>query len=295
MTRRVVVAGASGLIGDALCVSLRQRGDTVVRLVRRAPTASDELRWDPATRHLDPGALEGADAVVNLAGAGIGDERWSPARKHEIIASRVDTTHALATAAAAVGSVRLVGGSAVGYYGDRGDEVLTEDSPPGTGFLTEVVRAWEGAAQPALDAGVPVAFARTGIVLAPQGGAAARLLTFTRLGLGGPLGSGRQWWPWITLVDEVRALLHLIDGDLTGPVNVIGPAPARQRDVARALGRALGRPAVLPAPAPALRLVLGEFAGDILGSQRAVPERLRDNGFRHDHESIESACTWLVG
>lgn len=295
MSRRVVLAGASGLIGTALAQALTARGVTVIRLVRRPPSGVDEVRWDPTGRHLDPAALERADAVVNLAGAGIGDKRWSPQRKQAILDSRVDTTHAVATAVAqAGGSIRLVNGSAVGIYGDRGDQVLTEDTPAGTGFLSEVVRAWEGAAWPAMAAGAPVAFARTGIVLAREGGAAAPLLRLARLGLGGPLGRGRQWWAWITLADEVAALVHLVDGGLTGPVNLCAPEPARQGAIAKALGRALHRPAVLPAPAPALRLVLGEFAGDILGSQRVLPTRLVDDGFRHQHPDLESAAAWLT-
>lgn len=295
MTRRIVLAGASGLIGTALTAALSGRGDEVVRLVRRAPTGPDEVRWDPATRRLHPSVLESADAVVNLAGAGVGDKRWGPAHKQAVIDSRVDTTHAIASAVADLGATtRVVNGSAVGYYGDRGEEVLTEHSGPGTGFLAEVVRAWEGAAAPAVEAGAPVAFARTGIVLAAEGGAAAPLLRMARLGLAGPLGSGRQWWPWVTLADEVAALRHLLDGGLTGPVNVCAPEPARQRDVARALARALHRPAGLPAPAVALRLALGEFAGDILGSQRVLPTRLVDDGFRHQHPSLQEAVAWLT-
>jgi uncharacterized protein (TIGR01777 family) len=293
---RIAVTGSSGLIGTALGTALRQRGDEVVRLVRRPPRAADEVQWDPGTRHLDPGVLDGVDGVVNLAGAGVGDRRWSPAYKREILASRVDATTAVASAVAAAGHrVRLVSGSAVGYYGDRGDEELTEASPPGTGFLSDVVLAWEAAAQPAVDAGAPVAFIRTGIVLAREGGAMKPLLRLARLGLGGPLGSGRQFMPWITLPDEVGAILHLLDSpDVTGPVNLVGPAPARQREVAQALGRALHRPAVLPAPSVALHVVLGEFAGEVLGGQRIVGDALRDTGYRYTHADLDTAARWLV-
>jgi uncharacterized protein len=293
---RIAVTGSSGLIGTALVAALRQRGDEVVRLVRRPPRAADEVQWDPATGHLDPRVLEGVDGVVNLAGAGVGDSRWSPSYKREILASRVDATTAVATAVAAAGHpVRLVSGSAVGYYGDRGDEELTEASPPGSGFLSDVVLAWEAAAQPAVDAGAPVAFIRTGIVLAREGGAMKPLLRLARLGLGGPLGSGRQFMPWITLPDEVGAILLLLDSpEVTGPVNLVGPAPARQREVAQALGRALHRPAVLPAPSVALRVVLGEFAGEVLGGQRIVGHALRDSGYAFAHADLGSAVRWLV-
>ena len=192
--------------------------------------------------------------------------------------------------------MRLVSGSAVGYYGDRGDEELTEASPPGTGFLADVVLAWEAAARPAVDAGASVAFVRTGIVLSPHGGAMKPLLRLARFGLAGPLGSGRQFWPWITLADEVGALLHLLDHpQVTGPVNLAAPAPARQREIVAALGRALHRPAVLWAPSPALHVVLGEFAGEVLGSQRIVGNALADSGYACSHRDLDTAMRWLVG
>lgn len=293
---RIAVTGSSGLIGTALVAALQQRGDEVVRLVRRAPSRPDEVRWDPSSRHLDPHVLDGVDGVVHLAGAGVGDHRWTPSYKHEILASRTDSTTAVARAVAeADHPVRLVSGSAVGFYGDRGDEELTEQSPPGTGFLADVVLAWEAAAAPAVDAGASVAFARTGIVLAPEGGAAAPMLKLGRLGLGGPLGSGKQFSPWITLVDEVGALLHLLDHpEVAGPVNLVGPAPVRQREIAAAIGRAVHRPALLPAPSFAMKAVLGEFAGDVLASQRVVGDALVASGFRHTHGDLESAVAWLV-
>lgn len=293
---RVAVAGSSGLIGSALVAALRTRGDEVVRLVRRAPSGPDEVRWDPASGVLDPDVLGGVDAVVNLAGAGVGDRRWSPTYKHAILASRVDSTSAIAAAVAAAGrSMRVLCGSAVGFYGDRGDERLTEASPAGEGFLVDVVRAWEAAAAPAVEAGASVVFVRTGLVMTPGGGAFGRLLRLARLGLAGPLGNGRQFWPWVTLVDEVRGLLHLLDHpEVTGPVNLVGPEPHRQVDVARAVGRALGRPAVLPAPRLALRVVLGEFADEILGGQRVVGDTLSASGFVHTHADLDAACRWLV-
>ncbi len=295
MSHRVAVTGSSGLIGTALVAHLKARGDEVVRLVRHTPEGPDEVRWDPASRHLDPATLDGVTAVVNLAGAGLGDHRWTPGYKGEILTSRTDSTHAVATAVAEhAPGIRLVSGSAVGYYGDRGDEELTEASAAGTGFLTDVVLAWEASAEPAERAGASVATIRTGIVLA-NGGALEPLLRLARLGLAGPLGSGRQFWPWITLEDEVRGIAHLIDSpDVVGPVNLCGPEPARQRDIARALGDAVGRSAVLPAPGFALRAVVGEFAGDILSSQRVVGRVLRDSGFEHTHQTLAGAMAWVL-
>ena len=296
MPQRIAIAGSSGLIGTALVEHFRRRGDEVVRLVRRHPEDPFEMSWDPGSRRLDAATLDGVTAVVNLAGANVGGHRWTPAYKREILTSRTDSTHALATAVAEANpGIRLVNGSAVGFYGDRGDEELTEDSAPGTGFLSEVVRAWEAAAAPAVEAGASVALARTGLVLAPGGGALGPLIRLGRLGLAGPLGSGRQYWPWITLEDEVRAFAHLVDTpEVTGPVNLVGPSPARQRDVASALGSALHRPAVLPAPAFALRAALGEFAVDILASQRVVGGRLVGSGFSHAHGTIDAAVGWVL-
>lgn len=291
---RVAVAGSSGLIGSALSASLRARGSEVVRLVRHDPTSPDERRWDPAKGELDPAVLDGVDAVVNLAGAGVGDRRWSPDYKQEILASRVDSTRTLARAAAEAGVRRMVAGSAIGIYGDRGEEVLTESSAPGTGFLVEVVRAWEEAAGPAGEAGIPVAHARTGLVAAREGGAMEPVLRLARLGLGGPLGSGRQWWPLISLDDEVAALIWLIDNELTGPVNLAAPQPVRQRELAREIGRQLHRPAILPAPGPAMRVVVGEFAGEVLASTRVIPQVLLDHGFTWQHPDLPSLVRWLL-
>jgi uncharacterized protein len=299
MPQRVAITGASGLIGGALSAFLRDRGDEVVRLVRRPPNGPDEVRWDPADRHLDPADLVGVTALVHLAGAGVGDKRWTPAYQQEILSSRVDGTTTVATALAALATrgqrVRLVSGAAVGFYGDRGDEVLTEESSPGQGFLSEVVRAWEAAADPAREAGLSVAHNRTGLVFAPGGGALARMLPLARLGINGPLGTGRQWWPWISLRDTVAGLAHLVDHpEIEGPVNLVGPRPVHQVDIARELGRQLQRPALLPAPAFGIKLVLGGFSDEVLTSKRAVPSRLTESGFVHQDQSVESALRWVL-
>jgi uncharacterized protein (TIGR01777 family) len=297
MPQRVAITGASGMIGSALSAFLSARGDEVVHVVRRPARTSAEISWDPSNRRLEAAALSGVDAVVHLAGANVGEKRWTPSRKQEIFASRVDGTHTLAAALAeADHPIRLVSQSAVGIYGsDRGDEVLTEESESGHGFLAEVVRAWEAAAEPARAAGLSVVHPRTGIVLAPGAGAMGPLLRLGQLGLAGPLGSGRQFWPWITLHDTVRALAFLVDRpEVTGPVNVVGPAPARQKDIAAELARQLHRPALLPAPGMGLRLYLGEFANDILGSQRVMPTRLLECGFDFDQDTLPKAISWLL-
>ena len=293
--RRVAITGASGLIGSALSAFLSARGDDVLHLVRREPHTPYEIGWDPASRKLDPGELSGVTAVVHLAGAGVGDHRWTSAYKQMILDSRINGTATIATALADLEEpIALINGSAIGAYGDRGDEVLTEDSEMGTGFLADVVRDWEAAAAPAKEAGLRVAHARTGLVLTPDGGAMKRVLPLARFGLAGPLGSGRQYWSWITLQDELGALAHLIDHDLAGPVNLVSTQPVRQAEVMKALGAQLGRPAVLPAPALALKAALGEFASDVLASARVLPSVLTASGFVFEHDTIQSAMRWLV-
>lgn len=297
MSQRVAISGASGLIGSALSSYLVARGDDVRHLVRREARTGSEISWDPANRRLDPASLDGVDAVVHLAGAGIGDRRWSPSHKQDVLASRTDGTAAVATAVAAHGDrIRLVSGSAIGWYGnDRGDEILTEQSPEGTGFVAEVVQAWEASTAPAGAAGAPVAMSRTGLVMSRTGGAFEPLVRLGRLGLAGPLGSGREWWAWITLDDVVRALVHLVDRrDITGAVNVVAPEPLRQKELVQEIGRQLGRPTVLPAPAFALRAVLGEFSSEVTASRRVVPTRLRESGFEWVHGTISSAVATLV-
>lgn len=295
---RIAITGSSGLIGTALSTALSARGDEVVRLVRHGPARPDEVRWDPAIGEVDPAELTGVSAIVNLAGAGIGDKRWTAAYKQQLLDSRLDSTATVVRAMELLdGPVRLVNASAMGYYGDRGEEVVDEDSPPGRGFLADLVVAWESATAPAAAAGSPVALARTGLVISPRGGLMARVLPLARLGLAGPLGSGRQWWSWISLLDEVRALVHLIDHpEITGPVNLCVPeeSAVRQREAMQALGRELHRPAFLPAPAPALRIVLGELAGDVLAGTRMAPNVLRDSGFRWTHTDIDDVMRYAA-
>ena len=296
---RVLVSGSSGLIGRAVCDALRARGDDPVRLVRRAPEHADETGWDPVAGTLDPGALAGVDGVVHLAGAGIGDRRWSPARRQEIVTSRVRSTEVLARALAAVGTppAVLVNASAVGIYGDRGDEELTETSALGSGFLAELCRAWEAATEPAAAAGVRVVRLRSGVVLSAHGGALARQLSLFRLGVGGRLGSGRQWLSWITLRDQTAVILcALDDASLHGPVNAAAPAPVTNRTFTRALGSALHRPVVAAVPAVALKIALGAGVAEevVLASQRALPARLGEIGFSFRDPDIDGALGWAL-
>ncbi|CAL9400815.1 MULTISPECIES: TIGR01777 family oxidoreductase [Streptomyces] len=289
---RIAVTGSSGLIGRALVDSLRADGHEVLRLVRRPPRAGDEVEWDPRRQYVDAAGLVGCEAVVHLAGAGVGDHRWTEAYKREIRDSRVLGTAAVAEALASLDTPprTLVVGSAVGYYGDTGDRAVDEDAPPGHGFLADVCQEWEEAAAPAEEAGIRTVYARTGLVVSRTGGAWGRLFPVFRAGLGGPLGSGRQYWSHIALHDHIAALRHLLDTEeLSGPVNLTAPEPVTQREVAAAMGRVLHRPAVLPVPAPVLRAVLGEFSTDVLGSQRVLPRRLLESGFVFAFPGIEDA------
>lgn len=295
---KIAISGASGLIGTALVPRLRAEGHEVVRLVRRPASAPDEITWDPSRRSLDPRSLEGTDAVINLAGAGVGDHRWSDAYKREILDSRVDTTTTIATAIAALDrkpSV-LVSASAIGYYGDTGDRAVDETSPAGSGFLADVVVAWEAAADPARAAGIRVVHPRTGLVVAKEGGAWGRLFPLFKLGLGGKLGSGRQYWSWISMRDELAALTTFLSDDrYSGPVNLTGPSPATNAEVTAAMGRVLGRPTLLPAPAFALKAALGEFSIEVLGSTRVLPRRLEEHGFVFADTTVESAIRAALG
>ncbi len=290
---KIAVTGASGLIGSALLPALRAAGHDVLTLVRRDPARPDEVRWDPAEGLLEASALRGVDAAVHLAGAGVADKRWTPAYKETILRSRVDGTRLLADRLAALEPRPrvLLSGSAVGWYGDTGDTEVDESAPAGDGFLADVVRQWEAATAPAEAAGIRVCHLRTGIVLSATGGALGRQTLLYRLGLGGPLGSGRQYQPWITLDDEVAAIVFLLTAEeISGAVNLTAPQPVPQRELAKALGSALHRPAVLPAPGFALRLVFPGFAAEgLLVGQRALPRVLEKAGFTFASRDIAAA------
>ncbi len=303
---RVAITGIRGLIGGALAASLRADGHEVVGISRRfssvdAASAADgagqsTVAWDVTAGTIDVSALEGLDAIVHLAGESIGG-RWTAARKAAIMSSRVDSTRLLA------GVIReldakpsvFVCGSAIGFYGNRGDEELTERSLPGDGFLAEVCMRWERAAVPIPDAGVRLVRIRTGLVVGSGAEAIERMAKITRLGAGGPLGSGRQWWSWISLEDEVRAIRHLIDSDASGAFNLTAPNPVRQRDFQRALSATLERPSFLLAPRFAIRAALGEMGQALLlNSTRVMPDALNEDGFEFSHRDLADALTGAI-
>lgn len=293
---RVAVTGSTGLIGGALARSLEARGDEVAR-IRRGPARAEGTDWDPREGWVRADAFAGCEAVVHLGGASIGAGRWTPARKAVLRESRIEATRALVEALAALDPKprRLVAASAVGVYGDRGEERLTEDSARGGGFLADLTADWEAESARAAEAGIPAAQARFGVVLDEDAPAFRRLALPFRLGAGGPLGNGRQWMPWVTLADAVAAVEHLLGSDVTGPVNVVAPVAARNGEVAKALGRALRRPAFLPTPRFALRLALGELADALLfASQRVAPERLAADGFAFAHPDIDAALASIL-
>ncbi|MEU1077723.1 TIGR01777 family oxidoreductase [Streptomyces sp. NPDC005878] len=289
---RIAITGSTGLIGTALGRSLRADGHELVPLVRRPARTADEVEWDPRRQYVDAAGLAGCEAVVHLAGAGVGDHRWTDAYKKEIRDSRVLGTAALAEALASLDRPPkvLLCGTAIGYYGDTGTRAVDEEAPPGDGFLARVCVEWEEAAAPAREAGIRTVFARTGLVVAREGGAWGKLFPIFRAGLGGRLGDGRQYWSFISLHDEIAALRHLLDTpEVSGPVNLTAPEPVTNREVTAAMARVLRRPALFPVPAPAIRLALGEFAEDVLGSQRVLPHRLLESGFRFAFPEIEGA------
>ncbi len=292
----VAVAGSSGLIGSALVNALRAEDHRVVRIVRRVPSNADELHWNPVTGELDPAGLADVDAVVNLCGVNVAGSRWSGAFKQSLRDSRITPTEVLAAAVAEAGVPVLVNSSAVGFYGDTRDRVVDEGSAPGAGFLARLCVDWEAATVVAEAAGTRVVHTRSGLVLSPAGGLLSRLRPLFSLGLGARLGSGRQYMPWISLDDEVRALLFAIDHDqLSGPVNLTGPAPVTNAEFTAALGRALGRPAPLVAPGFVIQAVLGEFAQEgLLVGQRAIPAALERAGFRFHHQTIGEALSYAV-
>lgn len=295
----VLVSGSRGLIGSALVPALEEGGYRVWRLVRSGGSSGDEVRWDPSSGTIDAAGLEGVDAVVHLAGESIAEGRWTPAKKARILESRVQGTSLLsATVAGLPRPPRvMVSTSAVGYYGDRGNELLREDSGAGSDFLARVCQEWERAADPARAAGIRVVRPRIGIVLSPEGGALGKTLPIFKLGAGGRIGSGRQYWPWVALDDVVGAILHALSTEsLEGPVNVGSPNPLTNAEYTKILGHVLNRPTVFPFPAPAARLMLGEVADALLlASQRMEPAKLKETNYQFRYPELEGALRHLLG
>jgi uncharacterized protein (TIGR01777 family) len=299
---KIVIAGSSGLIGSALVRVLRSEGDgqahQVVRLVRREATADDEISWDPgAGRGPDVAALDGVDAAINLAGVGVGDHRWTDDYKRQIVESRVSSTELLVHALQQLKPLPsvLLSGSAIGYYGETGETEVDEDSPAGTDFLADVARSWEAAAAPAAEAGIRTVRLRTGIVLSTKGGALGKVLPMFRAGVGGRLGSGKQYLSWIARPDYIAALRFLLETkSVSGPVNMTAPNPVTNREYTKAVADAVHRPALFPAPATALKLALGGFAGSVVGGQRVIPKRLLDAGFEFGYPDVGPALRALI-
>ena len=291
---RVVIAGSSGLIGTALVEDLRLAGHEVLRLVRREPKAASEVKWNPNTGEIDLTALTGVEVIINLAGAGVGDHRWTDKYKAEILNSRVNATNTIVKAVVELKPKVLINASAIGFYGETGDLEVDETSNSGTGFLVDVVKAWEAATEPAKTAGVRVVNIRTGLVVSGKGGAWARLLPIFKAGLGGQLGSGKQYWSFISLRDEINAIKFVMENNqISGPVNLTAPNPVTNREVTKAMSKVLRRPALLPVPAFALKLVLGEFSQEVLGSARVLPKALQSAGFSFQDPDIVSAIKTL--
>jgi uncharacterized protein (TIGR01777 family) len=297
---KVLLAGASGFVGTALAHDLALHGHAVSRLVRHQPAGTNEIQWDPAAGSLDASALTGFQAVIGLSGAGISAKRWNQAYKQTLRDSRISPTRTIATALASLATDErpgvFISASAIGFYGERGDQPLPETAVAGTGFLAELVQDWEAAAQPAREAGVRVAFLRTGLVLAASGGLLKTLLPVFKIGAGGNLGSGQQYQSWITLADEVGAIRHVLESDaVSGPVNLAAPNPVRNTELSKAIGAAVHRPSLVPTPAFALRIALGEFADEgVLVSQRVIPELLLSSGYSFEHSDLAAGLTWAL-
>lgn len=290
--QRIAISGASGLIGTALVGHLRSEGHTVQRFVRREAKSADEISWDPIAGTVDLSALEGVNAVIHLAGAGVGDKRWTPKYKATILNSRLLGTTAIANAVATVKPDVFISASAVGWYGESGNRAVVESDRAGDDFLATVCREWEAAADLAGD--VRTVKIRTGLVLDPTGGALGKLIPLFRLGLGGRLGSGQQWWSWITLHDEIRAICHLLESKISGPVNLTSPNPVTNQEFTAALARALHRPAVFPVPAFALKIAMGGFSSEVLGSKKVIPQQLQEDGFTFDYPHVINALAELI-
>jgi len=295
----IAITGSSGLIGTELVNQLKAKGHKPIRVVRRTPKkGSDEIYWKPAEGEIDAKSLEGIDGVINLAGAGVGDKRWTDKRKALIASSRVDSTTLLATklSASAKQPKFLISGSAIGYYGNRQAEILNEQSTAGGNFLAEVCKDWEKAAQPAIDAGIRTCFARTGIVFTPKGGALGKLIPLFKFFLGGKLGNGKQYMSWISLEDEVRALMFLCESDTSGPVNLTAPNPVMNKEFTKSLGKALGRPTILPIPSFGPKILLGPELGQALAldSQRVLPKVLESEGFEFAHPKLDDCFSDIL-
>ena len=290
--QRIAITGASGLIGAALVGHLKSEGHTVQRFVRRPVVAPDEIQWDPKTGYVDIEALRGVDAIIHLAGVGVGDKRWSKKYKAEILNSRLLGTSAIAHAVNEVKPQVFISASAIGWYGESGNRAVVESDRVGDDFLAAVCREWEAAAD--LATGTRVVKIRTGLVLDPTGGALGRMLPLFRLGLGGKLGNGKQWWSWITLHDQIRAITFLLENNISGPINLTSPNPVTNQEFTSALARAMHRPALFPAPAIALKIALGGFSSEILGSKKVTPQALTDAGFIWDYPHITSALAALI-
>ncbi len=290
--QRIAITGASGLIGTALVGHLKSEGHTVQRFVRRPVVAPDEIQWDPKTGYVDIEALRGVDAIIHLAGVGVGDKRWSKKYKSEILNSRLLGTTAIAHAVNEVKPQVFISASAIGWYGESGNRAVVESDRVGDDFLAAVCREWEAAADLVTD--VRTVKIRTGLVLDPTGGALGKMLPLFRFGLGGKLGNGKQWWSWITLHDVIRAITFLLESKVAGPVNLTSPNPVTNQEFTSALARAMHRPALFPAPAIALKVALGGFSSEILGSKKVVPQALTDAGFTWDYPHITNALTALI-
>lgn len=290
--QRIAVTGASGLIGSALVGHLKSQGHTVQRLVRRPAISSEEISWDPIAGTVDMDALAGVDAVIHLAGAGVSDKRWSKKYKSEILNSRLLGTTTIAKAVAIVKPQVFISASAIGWYGESGNRSVVESDRAGDDFLAAVCREWEAAADLAGD--VRTVKLRTGLVLDPTGGALGKMLPLFRFGLGGKLGNGKQWWSWITLHDQIRAITFLLENKVSGPVNVTSPNPVTNSEFTAGLARAMHRPALFPVPAIALKITLGGFSSEILGSKKVIPQALTEAGFEFDYPHISSALDKLV-
>lgn len=290
--QRIAITGASGLIGTALIGHLKSEGHTVQKLVRRPVVSPDEVFWDPRAGTVDLTPLEGVDAVIHLAGANVGDKRWTKKYRAEILNSRLLGTTTIAQAVTQLKPQVFISSSAIGWYGETGNRAVKEDDRPGDDFLAAVSKEWEAAAD--LASNTRTVKIRTGIVLDPTGGALGKMLPLFRFGLGGKLGNGKQWWSWITLHDQIRAICFLLEKPVEGPVNLTAPNPATNQEFTSALARAMKRPALFPVPSIALKLALGGFSTEILGSKKVIPQKLMDTGFTFDYPHIAPALSALI-